>query len=147
MISLLRKIIKVPIVHLIVHPPTRLSFTQPFRLPLMIRKFVNSFALSTGILAILWVVPASSLAQATKNKDVTIETKSSVNKEGIATTDSSAKNLLIPTSELNLLVKPLTLEELDADANAWFNALKSKVHEITEAEINIKRQELSLIHI
>ena len=110
----------------------------------MNKRFASAFVLSTGILTLLWVKPTSSLAQEAKSKDVHIEMASSAGKNFIATTDSSVKDLHIPTSELSLLVKPLTLEELSVDVNAWFNTLKSKVDEITKAEIELKRQDGSL---
>ena len=50
----------------------------------------------------------------------------------------------IPTDELALLVKPLTLEELEIEAAAWLLLLKGKQQEISDAEIAIKRQNLAI---
>ncbi|WP_414551737.1 hypothetical protein [Anabaena sp. CCY 0017] len=46
----------------------------------------------------------------------------------------------IPVDELRLLVKPLTLEELQNETAAWLLLLKEKVRKISHAEIAIKRQ-------
>jgi small conductance mechanosensitive channel len=39
---------------------------------------------------------------------------------------------------LELLLKPLTVEELEGEAEAWLSLLKSKVHEISTAAIAVK---------
>ncbi|MDJ1184052.1 mechanosensitive ion channel domain-containing protein [Roseofilum casamattae] len=46
----------------------------------------------------------------------------------------------IPVDELKLLVKPLTLGELEIEAEAWLSLLQGKVREITNQEIAIKRK-------
>ncbi|MBE9201632.1 MULTISPECIES: mechanosensitive ion channel family protein [unclassified Nodularia (in: cyanobacteria)] len=46
----------------------------------------------------------------------------------------------VPTDELQLLVKPLTLEELQNESAAWLILLKDKVQRISNAEIAIKRE-------
>ncbi len=50
----------------------------------------------------------------------------------------------IPLLELELLVKPLTLEELTNEAAAWMILLQTKAKEISSAEIAVKRQNLSI---
>ena len=50
----------------------------------------------------------------------------------------------IPVEELQLLVKPLTLENLENEAAGWMQVLKAKVQEISEAEIAVKRQNVSI---
>lgn len=57
---------------------------------------------------------------------------------------TTIEDLTIPTDQLELLVKPLTLEELQTEAAAWFLLLKSKVQEISITEIAIKRENLLL---
>lgn len=52
----------------------------------------------------------------------------------------TTKNPEIPTEELKLLVKPLTKKELQIEAQGWLLLLKSKVQEISDAEIAVKRQ-------
>ncbi len=52
----------------------------------------------------------------------------------------STEDPTIPVEELKLLVKPLTLAELEIETAAWMELLKEKVKEISNAEIAIKRQ-------
>ncbi len=46
----------------------------------------------------------------------------------------------IPVDELELLVKPLTKDELLIEADAWLGLLKTKVEEVSVAEIAIKQK-------
>jgi small conductance mechanosensitive channel len=55
-----------------------------------------------------------------------------------ATGPVTAGNPQIPTDELSLLVKPLTVEELKVEANAWMQLLRDKTHETSRAEMAIK---------
>jgi len=50
----------------------------------------------------------------------------------------------IPVDELELLVQPLTLAELETEAAAWLALVKVKVQEISNAEIGIKRKNRQL---
>ena len=50
----------------------------------------------------------------------------------------------IPVDELELLVKPLTAEELFVEADAWLGLLKAKVAEISQAEIEVKRKDKAI---
>ncbi len=50
----------------------------------------------------------------------------------------------IPADELKLLVKPLTLAELENEAAAWQELVKAKVQEISNSEIAIKRKNRQL---
>lgn len=56
----------------------------------------------------------------------------------------TAKDPTIPIDELKLLLKPLTLGELQNEAEAWMLLVKEKGKEISNAEIAIKRQNLSI---
>ncbi|MFB2938512.1 mechanosensitive ion channel domain-containing protein [Aerosakkonemataceae cyanobacterium BLCC-F154] len=56
----------------------------------------------------------------------------------------TTKELDIPVDELKLLVKPLTLEQLQVEAAGWMLALQNKAQEISEAEVTIKRQNLAI---
>ncbi len=56
----------------------------------------------------------------------------------------TTKNLSIPVDELALMVKPLTLEELEVEAAAWLLILQQKVQEISDGEIAIKRQNAAI---
>jgi small conductance mechanosensitive channel len=46
----------------------------------------------------------------------------------------------IPIDELELLVQPLTTDELFVEADAWLALLKAKVTQISQAEIEVKRK-------
>ncbi|NEQ82704.1 MAG: mechanosensitive ion channel [Moorea sp. SIO2I5] len=50
----------------------------------------------------------------------------------------------IPIEELELMLKPLTLDELDGEAEAWMFLLKTKVKELSDAEIAVKRKNREL---
>lgn len=52
----------------------------------------------------------------------------------------TVSDLTIPPDQLALLVKPLTLEELQTESAAWFLLLKNKVQEISTAEVAIKQK-------
>ena len=84
--------------------------------------------------SILWVAPYQILplqAQETTESAATAEAET-----GAVTTG----NLQVPIPELELLVRPLELEELQVEAEAWQEILKGKVAEISETEIAIRRQ-------
>ena len=55
--------------------------------------------------------------------------------EPVTTTDPA-----IPTDELELLLKPLTKDQLLVEADAWRGLVQAKAEEIAQAEIAIKRQ-------
>ncbi|MEM9271731.1 MAG: mechanosensitive ion channel domain-containing protein [Cyanobacteria bacterium P01_F01_bin.143] len=46
----------------------------------------------------------------------------------------------IPIKELELMVKPLTQEELDIEADAWLDLLQAQVKEVSDAEIAVNRK-------
>ena len=52
----------------------------------------------------------------------------------------TVEDLKIPVDQLELLVKPLSLKELQTEAAAWFLLLKDKAVEISTTEIAIKRE-------
>jgi small conductance mechanosensitive channel len=52
----------------------------------------------------------------------------------------TTSDINIPLDQLQWLVKPLTKEELNDEAEAWQSILKQKVKEISAAEISVKRQ-------
>lgn len=49
-------------------------------------------------------------------------------------------NPKVPVDQLQLLVKPLTKDELVVEADAWLGLLKAKITELTQAEIAVKRK-------
>jgi len=57
--------------------------------------------------------------------------------EGTATTISDPQ---VPVGDLELLLKPLTKNELIAEAEAWLQLLKSKVSQISAAEIQMRQK-------
>ncbi|MGB8691580.1 MAG: mechanosensitive ion channel protein, partial [Microcoleus sp.] len=97
----------------------------------------------------LWGMPARSQPadEATASEEATASPKAekiepppkSDPKAAVTTKDPE-----IPVEELQLLVKPLALDELANEAAAWQLLLKNKVKEISDAEIAIKRQNRSI---
>ena len=53
----------------------------------------------------------------------------------------TADNPEIPSAQLKVLLKPLTQEQLKAEADAWFLLLQQKAQEISDLEYAIKVQE------
>lgn len=108
------------------------------------KKFKNQLAIATGVLAIVWGINLPAISQeveknsSQKATPVVVEstTKGSINPSAAST----VKDVEIPSDELQLLIRPLTLEELQTEAAAWFLILKAKVKENVQTEIAIKRQ-------
>ncbi|MEK0180678.1 mechanosensitive ion channel family protein [Microcoleus anatoxicus] len=97
----------------------------------------------------LWGMPARSQPadEATASEEATaspkaekIEPPPQADPKAAVTT----KDPEIPVEELQLLVKPLALDELANEAAAWQLLLQQKVKEISDAEIAIKRQNRSI---
>ncbi|MEL4896135.1 hypothetical protein [Crocosphaera sp. Alani8] len=107
------------------------------------KKFRKRLAIATGILAMVWGVTVPAISQESQGEETPVVVESTIKGDVNPSTALTAGDLLIPTDELNLLVKPFTLEELETEAAAWFMALKAKVQEIIQTEISIKRQEES----
>jgi small conductance mechanosensitive channel len=94
-------------------------------------------------LFVIWGMPARSQAA----DEATASPKAEKVKEqpkGDPKTAITTKDPEIPVEELQLLVKPLSLDELANEAAAWQVLLKNKVTEISEAEIAIKHQNRSI---
>lgn len=97
-----------------------------------------------GVLAIS-VAPARSqeqepAADANAEKVEAVAPTKSADPKAAKTT----KKLDIPVDELKLLVKPLTLEQLQVEVAGWMLALQNKAQEISEAEVTIKRENLAI---
>ena len=108
----------------------------------MIRYKIRTVILA-GVVCVFAICISSSSA-----KEATIE-KAAVEKiqttaGGEAKTAITTEDWTIPVDELKLLVKPLTLEELQNESSAWLLLLKQKVKQISDAEIAIKRQNRSI---
>ena len=50
----------------------------------------------------------------------------------------------IPVEQLRLLLRPLTVEELEVEARAWMLLLRAKVKEISDGEIAVRRKNLQI---
>ncbi|WP_293071016.1 MULTISPECIES: mechanosensitive ion channel domain-containing protein [unclassified Moorena] len=61
------------------------------------------------------------------------------NQQAVTTADPT-----IPIEELELMLKPLTKDELDGEAEGWMFLLKTKVKELSDAEIAVKRKNREL---
>lgn len=93
----------------------------------------------TGVICVaaVWISPVRSRvvnAQEIVPEETQEETQADANP------GKTTKNIEIPLDELQLLVKPLTQEELETEAQAWLLLLQNKAQAISEAEIAIKRQ-------
>ena len=86
----------------------------------------------TGVICtvVSWGIPIRS-------QEITVEETQVQSVQTVAITTEDPE---IPVDELKLLVKPLTLSELETEAAAWQVLLKQKVQEISDAEIAVKRQ-------
>ncbi|MEL7036922.1 MAG: mechanosensitive ion channel domain-containing protein [Cyanobacteria bacterium J06592_8] len=97
----------------------------------MFRNKVNAFFI-TGIVCtvVTWGIPLRA-------QEIPVEETQA---QSVQTVAISTEDPEIPVDELKLLVKPLTLSELETEAAAWQVLLKQKVQEISDAEIAVKRQ-------
>jgi small conductance mechanosensitive channel len=94
-------------------------------------------------LFVIWGMPARSQAAdeatASPKAEKVKEQPKADSKAAVTTKDPH-----IPVEELQLLVKPLSLDELQNEAAAWQVLLRNKVTDISEAEIAIKHQNRSI---
>ncbi|MEO1431351.1 MAG: mechanosensitive ion channel domain-containing protein [Cyanobacteria bacterium J06633_8] len=92
-----------------------------------------------GVVCVFAVCATPSRAQEAKIEEAAVEKvqPSTGGKTKIAIT---TEDPTIPVDELKLLVKPLTLEELQNESEGWLQLLKEKVKQISDAEIAIKRE-------
>ena len=108
---------------------------------------------ATGFMAMLAIVSAPALAQETEDSSTGATVETTVVEEGpldqagieeeIADevpTAISANDLDISTLELQLLLDPLTVDELQVEADAWLLALREQVDSISHLELAIERQ-------
>lgn len=106
----------------------------------MSKKFRNRLVIATGILAMVWGVTLPAISQESSAEETPVVVESTIEGDVNPSAALTVKDEQIPIEELKLLVRPLTLEELQTEAAAWFLALKGKIQEITQTEITIKRQ-------
>ncbi len=108
----------------------------------MIRYRVRGIALAS-VVCVFAVCTSPVRAQSEKAEEPAVEKVQPApiaDPKGAITT----KNVKIPVEELKLLVKPLTLAELQTESSGWQLVLKEKVQQISDAEIAIKRQNQSI---
>ncbi len=98
---------------------------------------IAAFA-TTGIACVFISLGTPISAQEEVVEETTIE--STISGEAIPEEAKTIKDPKIPIEDLALLVKPLTLEELQNEAAGWLFLLKEKVKEISDAEVAIKRE-------
>jgi len=95
----------------------------------------------------VWGSPSVRAAEGNDTKQTATEAtiKSTKQKlEGDAKAAITTKNSSIDNQELELTVKPLTIEELSNEALGWMLLLKEKQKEIANTEIAIFRQNLAI---
>lgn len=102
---------------------------------------VRAIVLASVVCAFaLWATPGRTEEKpAEEPKAETVQPAAGNPKFAITTQDPT-----VPVDELQLLLKPLTLDELQNESAAWLILLKDKVQKISNAEIAIKRQNLSI---
>jgi len=94
-----------------------------------------------------WGSPDVRAAEGNDTKQTVTETTIKSAKQKLAGDAKAAittKNSLIDTQELELTVKPLTIEELSNEALGWMLLLKEKQKEIANTEIAVVRQNLAI---
>ncbi|MEM8638882.1 MAG: mechanosensitive ion channel domain-containing protein [Cyanobacteria bacterium P01_G01_bin.54] len=98
---------------------------------------VSVLALTTA--TALPAIPQEAEAEATEETE-SVLVESTIVGDVDPSQAISVSDLTIPVDQLDLLVKPLTLEELQTESAAWFLLLRDKVQEISSTEIAIKRE-------
>ncbi|NET01772.1 MAG: mechanosensitive ion channel [Sphaerospermopsis sp. SIO1G1] len=89
----------------------------------------------------LWSMPAKTQENAAETEtSEKVQPATSGNPEFAITTQDPT----VPVDQLELLLKPLTLAELENESAAWLILLKTKVQQVSDAEIAIKRQNESI---
>ncbi|MEC4888359.1 MAG: mechanosensitive ion channel, partial [Scytonema sp. PMC 1070.18] len=108
---------------------------------LMYYRFRALTLASVVCIFVLWCTPGKTQEQPVEEPKIekAQPTPSGDPKQAVTT-----QNPTIPIDELQLVVKPLTLEELQNESAGWLVLLKDKVQKISNAEIAIKRQNQSI---
>lgn len=100
---------------------------------------------ATSILSISAVCGVLSLPQEARGQDLAvpvevvnpeIEEEEAESLEALTADDSE-----IPTDQLEILLKPLPQEQVQAEADAWYGLLQEKAQEISDLEYDIKLRE------
>lgn len=108
---------------------------------------------ATGFLAVLAIAATPALSQETGDSTMNTAVETTVVEEDASSqaaieaeiaeeipTAISADDLDISTLELQLLLDPLTVDELQVEADAWVLALREQVDDISHLELAIERQ-------
>ncbi|NER48272.1 MAG: mechanosensitive ion channel protein, partial [Symploca sp. SIO1A3] len=117
----------------------------------MFRYKIRTIVLTASIVCactVGWSPAGAQKAEPPELEEITIEAVEEDQEVEPATGDADAatttENPDIPPDELELLVKPLTIEKLENEAAGWMLLLEAKAIEISEAEIAVKRQNISI---
>ncbi|NEP14878.1 MAG: mechanosensitive ion channel [Symploca sp. SIO2C1] len=111
----------------------------------MLRYRVRAILFTAGMICAFTVGWSPARSQEAEVEEAAVEEVQEVEiPTGDPTAAITTKDTDIPVDELKLLVKPLTLEELENEAAAWLEVLKRRAQTISEAEIAVKRQNLSI---
>ena len=97
---------------------------------------------ATSLACIVLSCSVQVSAQEVEAESTTIE--ATINGEAIPGDAKTIENPAIEVEDLELLAKPLTLEELQNEAAAWLILLKNKVQTISNTEIAVKHQNRKL---
>ncbi len=103
----------------------------------MIAQYRAAITLSLGLAICLVFMTRPSLSQE-QEEDSSVEATSAT-AESDAPMPQTTDDPEIPVDQLELLLKPLTQEELVVEVEGWRDLLKAKVAEISEVEIARKR--------
>jgi len=117
----------------------------------MFRYKIRTIVLTASIICactVGWSPARAQKAEPPELEEITIEAVEEEQEVEPATGDADAatttENPDVPPDELELLVKPLTIEKLENEAAGWMLLLEAKAIEISEAEIAVKRQNISI---
>ncbi|NES20778.1 MAG: mechanosensitive ion channel [Symploca sp. SIO3E6] len=114
----------------------------------MFRYKIRAIVLTAGIICAFTVGWSPARSQELEIEEAAVEAVEEEQEIEPATGDADAATTTetpdIPTDELELLVKPLTIEKLENEAAGWMLLLEAKAIEISEAEIAVKRQNISI---
>ncbi|MEM6612168.1 MAG: mechanosensitive ion channel family protein [Cyanobacteria bacterium P01_C01_bin.72] len=90
----------------------------------------------------MFALPSFSQEVNSGEESVSVETvEADANKKEESHQAVTTKNPELPVPQLELLLKPLTQEQIKVEADAWLNLLQEKVQEISDTEIAIQTQE------
>ncbi|MEM7066439.1 MAG: mechanosensitive ion channel family protein [Cyanobacteria bacterium P01_B01_bin.77] len=99
---------------------------------------------ATSILSLSAVLGLPALAQEaesdTQEASVEVVTPAAEEAEAEPLDPLTADNPDIPTNQLEIMLKPLPQEQVQAEADAWYGLLQEKAQEISDLELSIEQQ-------